>query len=170
MPAKKTNTNDILINENKDFDEKIYRNTLGLFSTGVTIVTTMDENLQPIGITVNSFASVSLKPALILWSIDKSQPSYNSFLNSKGFAVSVLNKEQIDLCYKFSSPSKDKFKDTEWTLSKNGFPIISNSLAWFDCLSWTNYPGGDHQILLGEVNSFDKNDKEPLIFWNGKLN
>ena len=65
------------------FDEKVYRNTLGLFSTGVTIVTTIDENSHPIGITVNSFASVSLKPALVLWSIDKSQPSYNSFLSSK---------------------------------------------------------------------------------------
>ena len=170
MQAKKNNKNDILINNNKDFDEKNYRNTLGLFSTGVTIVTTIDENSHPIGITVNSFASVSLKPALVLWSIDKSQPSYNSFLSSKGFAVNVLNKEQIDLCYKFSSPSEDKFKDIQWNLSDNGYPIISNSLAWFDCLSWANYSGGDHQILLGEVNSFDKNENDPLIFWNGKIN
>ena len=93
MPANKNHINDILINKNKGFDKKIYRNTLGLFSTGVTIVTTIDENSHPIGITVNSFASVSLKPALVLWSIDKSQPSYNSFLSSKGFAINVLNKE-----------------------------------------------------------------------------
>ena len=156
--------------KNKEVDTKLLRNNFGLFSTGVTVVTTIDKNDIPIGMTVNSFASVSLNPPLVLWSIDKNQPSYNSFLSSKGFAVNVLNKEQIDLCYKFSSPSEDKFKDIQWNLSDNGFPIISNSLAWFDCLSWANYPGGDHQILLGEVNSFDKNENDPLIFWNGKIN
>ena len=83
MPNQKNIKIDIASSENKDFDEKFYRNTLGLFVTGISIVTAIDEKKKPIGMTVNSFASVSLNPPLVLWSIDKSQPSFNTFLNAK---------------------------------------------------------------------------------------
>ena len=155
--------------KNKEVDTKQLRNNFGLFSTGVTVVTTIDNNNIPIGMTVNSFASVSLNPPLVLWSIDKNQPTYESFLNSKGYAVNILSKDQIDLCYKFSNPSENKFKDIDWEISGNGFPIIMNCLAWFDCLSWANYPGGDHQILVGKVDAYGKNENNPLTFWNGNI-
>ena len=167
MPSQKNVKIDIISSEKKDFDEKFYRNTLGLFVTGISIVTAVDEKKNPIGMTVNSFASVSLNPALVLWSIDKAQPSFNTFLNAKGYAVNILNKNQLDLCSNFSKPSDDKFKDIEWYYSKNGFPLISNSLAWFDCLSWAQYPGGDHEILVGKVTSYDQNKNDPLTYWNG---
>ena len=169
MPSQKNVKIDIISSEKKDFDEKFYRNTLGLFITGISIVTAVDEKKNPIGMTVNSFASVSLNPALVLWSIDKAQPSFNTFLNAKGYAVNILNKNQLDLCSNFSKPSDDKFKDIEWYYSKNGFPLISNSLAWFDCLSWAQYPGGDHEILVGKVTSYDQNKNDPLTYWNGKI-
>lgn len=169
MPIQKNEKIDIVNHENKEFDEKFYKNTLGLFSTGITVVTTINEYKKPIGMTVNSFASVSLKPALVLWSIDKNQPSYNSFINSKGYVVNILNKNQIDLCYIFSNPSENKFKNIEWEYSKNGFPLLSNSLAWFDCMPWANYPGGDHEILVGKVSSYDQNKSEPLTYWNGSI-
>ncbi len=126
----------------KTSDSKFLRKTLGKYSTGVTVVTSIDNNGNPIGMTVNSFTSVSLQPALVLWCIDKKQPSYNSFM---------------------------KFENVDWKKSENGFPLVKNSLAWLDCKKWNYYSGGDHQILVGEVTSFDSCELEPLTYWNGQI-
>ena len=150
-------------------NDKFYRKSLGMFSTGITVVTTLDEENNPIGMTVNSFASVSLDPPLVLWSIDKKQPSYKTFLNSKGYAVNILSKKQLELCNHFSSPLENKFQSLEWKLSSNGFPLLSNSLAWFDCTTWERYSGGDHKILVARVNSYDSIEADPLTYWNGKI-
>ena len=141
-----------------------FRNVLSKFATGVTVVSTIDTNNNPIGMTVNSFSSVSLDPPLVLWSIGIKQPSYDIFMNAKGYSVNILSK--------FFKPMLlilDKFKKVKYKLSENGFPIIKNSLAWFDCVKWKYYPGGDHQILVAEVKSFFANKYDPLIFWNGSL-
>lgn len=145
------------------------KKSLGMFSTGVAVVTTIDEKNNPVGMTVNSFASVSLNPPLVLWSIDKKQPSYNIFLNADGYAVNILTKKQNDLCLNFSSPVEDKFKNVKWCLSDNGYPIIHDTLAWFDCVKWNYYNGGDHQILVGEVKSHYHSENEPLLYWNSKI-
>ena len=150
-------------------DTNFLRKSLGKFSTGVTIVTSIDSEGVPTGMTVNSFSSVSLDPALVLWCIDKKQPSYDTFMDGKGYAVNILSKDQSDLCYKFSSQSHDKFENVNWKKSKNGFPLIENSLAWFDCKKWNYYSGGDHQILVGEVTSFNSSELKPLTFWNGQI-
>lgn len=150
-------------------DKKFLRKSLGKFSTGVTIVTSIDGDGIPIGMTVNSFSSVSLDPALVLWCIDIKQPSYDAFMVAKGYAVNILSKDQSDLCYKFSSQNHDKFENVNWKKSENGFPLIENSLAWFDCKKWNYYSGGDHQILVGEVTSFNSSDLKPLTFWNGQI-
>ena len=146
-----------------------FRNVLSKFATGVTVVSTIDTNNNPIGMTVNSFSSVSLDPPLVLWSIGIKQPSYDIFMNAKGYSVNILSKDQKNVCNLFSSPNEDKFKKVKYKLSDNGFPIIKNSLAWFDCVKWKYYPGGDHQILVAEVKSFFANEYDPLIFWNGSL-
>ena len=153
----------------KTLDSKFLRKTLSKYSTGVTVVTSTDNNGNPIGMTVNSFTSVSLQPALVLWCIDKKQPSYNSFMNAKGYAVNILSKEQNDLCYKFASQLDDKFENVNWKSSLNGFPLVEKCLAWFDCKKWNYYSGGDHQILVGEVTSFDSSELEPLTYWNGQI-
>ena len=119
--------------------------------------------------TVNSFSSVSLDPPLVLWSIDKKQASYNSFKNSDGYVVNILSKNQLNLCNIFSTQSKSKFKNINWQRSKNGFPLIDNCLAWFDCVKWKDYPGGDHQILVGKVTSSKFSNLEPLTYWNSKI-
>ena len=152
----------------KTLDSKFLRKTLGKYSTGVTVVTTTDDG-NPIGMTVNSFTSVSLDPALVLWCIDKKQPSYNLYMNAEGYAVNILSKAQNDLCYKFASQLDDKFENVDWEKSENGFPLVKNSLAWFDCKKWNYYSGGDHQILVGEVTSFDSSELEPLTYWNGQI-
>ena len=148
---------------------KNLRNVLSKFATGVTIVSTVDHNGNPVGMTANSFTSVSLDPPLVLWSIGINQPSYDIFLKAKGYSVCILSKDQKDICNLFSSSIDNKFNSVDYVLSDNGFPIIKKSLAWFDCLKWNNYPGGDHQILVGEVKHFFANENDPLIFWNGSL-
>ena len=150
-------------------NKKNLRNVLSKFATGVTVVSTVDCDGKPIGMTANSFTSVSLDPPLVLWSIGINQPSYEAFLNAKGYSVSILSKDQKDICDLFSSPIENKFSDIDYTLTDNGFPIIQKSLAWFDCLKWNNYPGGDHQILVGEIKNFYADENDPLIFWNGSL-
>ena len=150
-------------------DSKVLRKTLGKYSTGVTVVTSIDNDRNPIGMTVNSFTSVSLLPALVLWCIDKKQPSYNSFMNAEGYAVNILSKDQNDICYKFASQLDNKFQNVDWKISENGFPLLKNSLAWFDCKKWNYYAGGDHEILVGEVTSFDSLELEPLTYWNGQI-
>ena len=153
----------------KTLDSKFLIKTLSKYSTGVTVVTSTDFDGNPIGMTVNSFTSVSLQPALVLWCIDKKQPSYNFFINAKGYAVNILSKEQNDLCYKFASQRDDKFENVNWNSSINGFPLVENCLAWLDCKRWNYYSGGDHQILVGEVTSFDSSELEPLTYWNGQI-
>ena len=153
----------------KTLDSKLFKKTLGKYLTGVTIVTSTDHDGNPIGMTVNSFTSVSLQPSLVLWCIDKKQPSYNYFLNANGYAVNILSKDQNDLCYKFASQLDDKFENVNWKRSENGFPLVKNSLAWFDCKKWNYYSGGDHQILVGEVTSSDSLELEPLTYWNGQI-
>ena len=150
-------------------NKKNLRNVLQKFATGVTVVSTIDCDGKPIGMTANSFTSVSLDPPLVLWSIGINQPSYDAFLKAKGYSVSILSKDQKDICDLFSSPIENKFSDIDYTLTDNGFPIIQKSLAWFDCLKWNNYPGGDHQILVGEIKNFYADENDPLIFWNGSL-
>ena len=163
------NNTNVNVNIKNIDNEALLRKSLGMFSTGITIVTTVDDNKIPIGMTVNSFASVSLNPPLVLWSIDKKQPSYDIFLNSNGYAVNILSKNQKDLCLNFSSPIENKFDNVDWNLSKNGHPIIDGTLAWFDCVKWNYYDGGDHQILVGEVISHHQKEDEPLLYWNGKI-
>ena len=150
-------------------NNKNLRNVLSKFATGVTVVSTIDNDGKPVGMTANSFTSVSLDPPLVLWNIGINQPSYDAFSKAKGYSVNILSKDQKDICDLFSSSIDDKFNDVDYILSENGFPIIQKSLAWFDCIKWNNYPGGDHQILVGEVKNFYANENDPLIFWNGSL-
>ena len=163
------NNTNVNVNIKNIDNEALLRKSLGMFSTGITIVTTVDNNKIPIGMTVNSFASVSLNPPLVLWSIDKKQPSYDIFLNASGYAVNILSKNQKDLCLNFSSPIENKFDNVDWNFSESGHPIIDGTLAWFDCLKWNYYDGGDHQILVGEVKSYNYIEDEPLLYWNGKI-
>ena len=105
-------------------NNKNLRNVLSKFATGVTIVSTIDDDGKPVGMTVNSFTSVSLDPPLVLWNIGINQPSYDIFLNAKGYSVSILSKDQRNICNLFSSSVDNKFNNIDFVLSDNGFPII----------------------------------------------
>ena len=155
---------------NNNFNEhKNLRDVLGKFSTGVTVVTTIDSKLNPVGITVNSFSSVSLEPPLISWCLGKTQPSHPDFVNANGFVVNILTKKQIDICKRFSNPCFNKFDNFKFKKTNEGYPIINNSLANIICKIWQIYPGGDHDIFVGQVTNFQSSNQDPLLFWNGNL-
>jgi len=151
------------------FDRALLRETLGCFPTGVVVATTLDSDDMPIGITINSFSSVSLEPALILWSIALNTPSLNAFRQHPAFAINILSTAQKSLCMQFAQPSEDKFAGVDWHAGYKGTPVIDNALAVLQCRTFRRYEGGDHEIYLGEVMQVDSTDQQPLVFHRGKL-
>lgn len=152
---------------NRKFDQRQFRDALGRFATGVTIITTAGVSGQPEGLTANSFSAVSLNKPLVLWCLAKSAPSLPIFLSSDYFAINVLSSKQRDLSNQFARPAEDKFSDIEWRLGLGGVPLISNCLAIFECKNARQYEEGDHWILIGEVQHFSYGDDQPLLFTNG---
>lgn len=146
-----------------------FKKIMGHYPTGVTIVTTLD-NDTPIGLTVNSFASVSIDPLLVLWSIDKNSRSLDSFLNADAFAINILSDHQKELCYLFAGNEKDeRFTDTNWQLSENNLPMINDMFGMLECKKHQQIDAGDHYILIGEVFHIKKNETKPLMYYNRKV-
>jgi len=145
------------------------RQTLGCFPTGVVVATTIGDGGAPVGLTINSFSSVSLDPPLILWSLALTAPSLSAFQTHKGFAINILSEEQQDECMQFSRPSENKFEGINWQPGYEGVPLLDNALAVLQCRTYQRYEGGDHEIYLGEVMEMDSTDKAPLVFHRGKL-
>ncbi len=144
-----------------------YRNALGNFGTGVTVVTIADEGI-PLGITVNSFASVSLDPALVLWSPAKSSSRYTQFESAQHYAIHVLDFSQANLATEFALNAQS-FEHCIWQWSDKGVPLIANTVARFECERVTSHDGGDHSIVIGEVKRATDFGGEPLIFVGGKF-
>ena len=144
-----------------------FRHALGAFPTGVTVVTTIDSDGQPIGFTANSFSSVSLDPRLVLICIDKASFNIEAFTESAHFAVNILSEKQQQISTTFASPVDDRFADVNWTSKTTGCPIITDTVAWFDCVKDNCVDAGDHYILLGKVVEFDSTIITPLVFLRG---
>jgi len=151
-----------------DCDNRLFRDVLGQFCTGVVAITSIDSNGHRIGITVNSFSSLSLNPPLILWSIAKTSDSYQNFILDSSFIVNILARDQEDIAAKFSIPDKDKFTGVETKLGLNNIPMIHGCMAYLQCDVYSRYEGGDHDIIVGLVNKFVNIKKDPLVFFNGK--
>ena len=143
-----------------------FRNALGCFGTGVTIVTIGNEG-TPLGITVNSFASVSLDPALVLWSPAKASKRFEHFAGSLRFAVHVLSADQRDVCAAIIK-SKTAIADVPHSTSHCGMPIITGALATFECTLSATHDAGDHVIVVGEVTKCHHQPGEPMVFHGGK--
>ena len=152
----------------KNSDEKHrLRGSLGQFPTGVAIVTALAENRQPVGMTINSFSSVSLSPALISWCIDQQSASYRTFVEAKSFTVTVLAEDQADLAMRFATRGANKFRGIE--ACRNDAPVIPNGCAWFKCETYRSILLGDHAMLVGKVIEFAKNQIPPLVFKGGQF-
>ncbi|MBN1008583.1 flavin reductase [Amphritea pacifica] len=151
-----------------EFDPKDFRRALSQFPTGVTVITTLDADGKPVGVTASSFNSVSMDPVLVLWSIDKSAHSLPAFEQAKHFAVNVLGQDQVSTSNNFASRGEDKFANAAYTAGLGGAPVLDNYAAQFECKTWAVYEGGDHLILVGEVINYRYNDSvEPLVFARG---
>lgn len=146
-----------------------FRQGLGCFATGVTIVTTLDPRGRPVGITANSFNSVSLDPPLVLFSLGRHAYSLIAFLSTHHFAVNVLRDSQRDLSDRFARASLEKWHDVDYESWDSGCPIIPDSAASFECRIRYTHDGGDHVIFVGEVERMRCDaDARPLLFFKGR--
>lgn len=143
------------------------RDVLGSFTTGVVVVTTRGEAGRPIGLTINSFNSVSLDPPLILWSLALKAPSLGAFRATDSFVINILGAHQEDLGRRFATPSADKFAGIDWEPGLTGAPVLEDTAAHLECRVHARYPGGDHEIYLGEVVALQDRGHEPLVYHRG---
>lgn len=152
-------------------DARRLRQALGSFPTGVCLVTTVTQDGKREGMTINSFASVSLAPALILWSIRDDARSADAFLASRFFVLSVLSTEQRDLAMHFARPAPDKFASCEdqFETGLGGCPRLRQSVATYECTTYSRHQEGDHTILVGRVDEFSHADAPPLLFHSGRM-
>lgn len=150
------------------FDARDLRGALGQFSTGVAVVTLRAADGRRIGVTVNSFASVSLDPPLVLWSLARTAPSAPDFIAAQRFAIHVLAADQHALSRRFATPMADKFDGVAHACDASGLPLLDGVIGRFVCRNARQYDGGDHVIFIGAVESYAYFDGEPLLFYGGR--
>lgn len=150
-----------------EFDARAFRRALGNFATGVTVITARAPDGRQVGVTANSFNSVSLDPPLVLWSIDKRSSSQDVFDAASHFAVNVLAADQIELSNNFARPKEDRFAGIEYSEGVGGAPVFADCSARFHCEKFQRMDGGDHWILVGKVLAFDDLGRAPLLYHQG---
>ncbi len=148
-------------------DQRAFRNALGRFPTGVTVVTTLAPGGRRVGLTASSFNSVSLDPPLILWSLDKNSTSLDLYVRAPHYAINVLAADQIELSRHFSRRHVDVFGGIPVTAGIGGVPLLKGCTAWFECHNVHQYEGGDHVILVGRVERFRVTERPALAFHAG---
>jgi len=150
------------------FDPREFRATLGTFTTGVTIITARGADGMPVGVTANSFNSVSLDPPMVLWSLAKGARSFAAFDEAGHFAVHILSAQQEELSNRFAKSGTDKFSGLPCEDGIGGVPLLAGCTARLQCRTSFKYEGGDHLIFVGEVVDFDRSSLPPLVFQAGK--
>lgn len=148
-------------------DQRVLRDALGAFATGVTVVTALGSDGRPVGLTVSSFNTVSLDPPLIVWSLSLSSPNIQAFRGADHYAVNVLAADQQALSERFALRNTDKFAGLELLPGLSGVPLLAGCCAYFECSNETHHRGGDHLVFIGRVERFKHTPKEPLIFHRG---
>ena len=144
------------------------RRALGAFPTGVAVVTAMSREGRPIGLTVNSFASVSLDPPLVLWCLGNASDAYPDFAEAPAYCVNLMSEDAQDLALRFAKPGDHEVGDLSHDFGASGAPILVDAMAHFDCRVSDRLPGGDHLILIGEVLGFTaRDDVGALTFFRG---
>lgn len=149
-------------------DPRDFRNVLGAFPTGVTVITAKDDEDKRYGVTANSFNSVSLDPPLILWSIGKTSTSYDAFMAAEFWNVHILAADQEAISNNFAKSGGDKYADIDYQDGIEGAPLIAGCAAVMQCKTEYQYEGGDHIILVGRVLDYQYDDKESLVFSRGR--
>jgi flavin reductase (DIM6/NTAB) family NADH-FMN oxidoreductase RutF len=166
MTIVSLNAEDSILPESESIDPKAFRNAMGQFATGITVISIVDIDGSPHGMTVNSFGSLSLEPPLVQWSVRLGSTSFGAFASAKHYAVNVLAADQETVSRSFAA-SVDRFKSVEWEQGLAGLPLIKGSLAWIECELSQQIDCGDHRILVGRVLRARCFDARPLLFWRG---
>lgn len=150
-------------------DTRALRDSLGRFATGIAIVTTLDVEGLPIGLTINSFSSVSLNPPLVLWSLDNRSAHLEDFKRASHYVINILSSDQEMLSNTFASPANNRFDGLAWQAGAGGAPLLPNCLAQFQVRNSQQMAGGDHLIFMGDVEHFThRTDAEPLLYYAGR--
>lgn len=147
-------------------DGRAYRDALGQFATGVTVVTAAGPE-GPVGMTANSFASVSLEPPLVLWSPSTTSARFGVFRDAQRYAIHVLCADQQEMAQSFARSGSHGFAQFDHVLSPQGVPLLSGCLARFECIQAACHPAGDHMIILGHVQRAQISTGAPLVFLRG---
>lgn len=151
-------------------DQRLFRQLMGCFATGVTVATTRDKNGEAAGITINSLTSVSLDPPLVLFCLDKKARVYPLFKRSKHFAVNILSEDQQEISQHFAYHHHHPKPKQMWDKPQLGEPILRHTLGWMVCRTTKIYRGGDHDIFIGEVIKLTKRSgqKNPLLYFHSR--
>ncbi len=150
-------------------DPRALRTALGAYGTGVAIVTALDAGGQPVGMTINSLAAVSLDPPLVLWSVQLDTPSASAFRQARHFALSILAADQETIARQFARTDSDKFSGIATTPGSADVPLIDGAVVHFECEAWACYPGGDHEIIVGKVTRLASRPGPTLGFHRGRF-
>lgn len=145
------------------------RAALGRFATGVTLITCLDAAGARVGLTANSFSSLSLEPALVLWSLRKQSHSLPAFAAARHFAVNVLAESQLALSQRFASPAvADRFAEGDWSEGLGGAPVLAGATAVFECAAEARHDAGDHWLFIGRVLRLAEQPLPPLLYHGGQ--
>jgi 3-hydroxy-9,10-secoandrosta-1,3,5(10)-triene-9,17-dione monooxygenase reductase component len=149
------------------FDSAKYRQVLGHFPTGVTVITAASEGV-PVGLAVGSFSSVSLSPPLVAFFPDKGSSSWPKIEETGSFCVNILGEDQEEVCRRFASKGDDKFAGLGWSPASSGSPLLKGVLAWIDCNIDSVTDAGDHFCVIGRVRDLGvEHEHGPLVFFRG---
>ena len=151
------------------FDTRAFRRALGTFPTGVAVVTARAPSGAFIGLTINSFSSLSLDPPLVLWSLNLASPSLGTFDRAPRFAVNILAEDQVELSRRFASQVANRFADLEVHAGIEGVPLLAGCAARLECRAVARHNGGDHVLFIGQVERFARDPRRrPLVYYAGR--
>jgi 3-hydroxy-9,10-secoandrosta-1,3,5(10)-triene-9,17-dione monooxygenase reductase component len=145
-------------------DQARFREVLGHFATGITIVTASEDG-EPVGFSCQSFAALSLDPPMVILAPAKSSTSWPRIAEAGAFAVNILAEHQEAICLNFAVSGGDKFDGVAWTAGTTGAPLIKGSLATIECTLGAIYEGGDHELVTGHVVAMEVGSGSPLLFY-----
>lgn len=151
-------------------DTKAFRSALGRFATGVCLISVDDTDSGAMAMTANSFASVSLEPPLVLWSIQNDSECFREYTQCQYFGISVLNEQQTELSNQYARKGQHGINEDDFIRDSQGTPLLRDALAHFSCRLHQLYEAGDHHIIIGQVEAFSVCEGAPLLFFAGGYN
>lgn len=143
------------------------RHAFGRFPTGIAVITLLDEQGAPYGLTINSFASVSMEPPMVSWNVIRGSLAHARVSQSLRFVVNILARDQRHIAQQMTGPVETRFAGIGYRETQSGLPVLDDALATFECALHGAIPAGDHDIILGTVENFEHREGLPLVYWQG---